>query len=355
MISLGEGSTPLLRAPRLSELPGPTLAQVGGVESDGVVQGSRDDRRRLEGGRGRCRDVIVASTGNTASSAAAYAARAGIAAVVLDAGGHRRTGKVAQSRMFGARVLEVRGDFDEALDAARELAAAARTSSSTRSTRTGAKARRPPSSRSSRSSASPPDGDRTSRTAVVATRRPTAGDHGAREHAIEIYRRGAGTGPDDGDGDPDRRSRARATAWRDPAPRSSRSRTTRSSPRGADLAAIEGLFCEPSSAAGLAPRRSGTSAAATRRDCRGDHHRSRPQGRLRPPTGVGALAPPGRRSTHRQLNPDAIVRRPALSAPQTTVIVRAPATSANIGAGFDTAAVAFDLWNDLEVTDGEES
>ena len=66
--------------------------------------------------------VIVASTGNTASSAAAYAARAGISAVVLLPEGTVASGKLAQSRMFGALVLQVNGSFDEALAAARELA-----------------------------------------------------------------------------------------------------------------------------------------------------------------------------------------------------------------------------------------
>ena len=65
--------------------------------------------------------VICASTGNTAASAAAYAARAGIPAVVLTPKGAVAGAKVAQTRMFGAKVLEVRGDFDEALAAAQEL------------------------------------------------------------------------------------------------------------------------------------------------------------------------------------------------------------------------------------------
>jgi threonine synthase len=66
--------------------------------------------------------VICASTGNTAASAAAYAARAGIPAIVLTPEGAVAGPKIAQTRMFGAKVLEVRGDFDQALAAARELA-----------------------------------------------------------------------------------------------------------------------------------------------------------------------------------------------------------------------------------------
>ncbi len=66
--------------------------------------------------------VICASTGNTAASSAAYAARAGLTAVVLQPAGAVASGKLAQARALGARVLEVRGSFDEALSAARALA-----------------------------------------------------------------------------------------------------------------------------------------------------------------------------------------------------------------------------------------
>ena len=66
--------------------------------------------------------VICASTGNTAASAAAYAARAGLPALVLTPQGAVAGAKLAQTRMLGATVLEVRGDFDEALAAAQELA-----------------------------------------------------------------------------------------------------------------------------------------------------------------------------------------------------------------------------------------
>jgi threonine synthase len=67
--------------------------------------------------------VICASTGNTAASAAAYAARAGLPALVLQPAGAVAIGKLAQARALGARLLEVRGSFDEALGVARELAA----------------------------------------------------------------------------------------------------------------------------------------------------------------------------------------------------------------------------------------
>jgi threonine synthase len=122
VISLGEGSTPLLRAPRLSELLGVELLLKWEASNP---TGSYKDRGMTVAVSKAAEDgaeaVICASTGNTAASAAAYAARAGIPAVVLTPAGAVAGPKVAQTRMFGARVLEVRGDFDEALAAAQEL------------------------------------------------------------------------------------------------------------------------------------------------------------------------------------------------------------------------------------------
>lgn len=123
VVSLGEGSTPLLAAPRLSERFG---AEVWLKWEASNPTGSYKDRgmtvavsKALEEGAGA---VICASTGNTAASAAAYAARAGLPALVLTPKGAVAGAKVAQTRMLGARVLEVRGDFDAALVAAQELA-----------------------------------------------------------------------------------------------------------------------------------------------------------------------------------------------------------------------------------------
>jgi threonine synthase len=121
VVSLGEGSTPLLRAPRLSERLGLDLWLKWEASNP---TGSYKDRgmtvavsKALEEG---ARALICASTGNTSASAAAYAARAGIPAVVLVAEGAAH-GKLIQARALGARVLAVRGSFDEALDAARQL------------------------------------------------------------------------------------------------------------------------------------------------------------------------------------------------------------------------------------------
>lgn len=124
VVSLGEGSTPLLRAERLSERLGVELWLKWEAANP---TGSYKDRgmtvavsKAVEEG---ARAVVCASTGNTAASAAAYAARAGIPAVVLVPEGAVSGAKVAQTRLTGARVLEARGSFDEALEAVRELAA----------------------------------------------------------------------------------------------------------------------------------------------------------------------------------------------------------------------------------------
>lgn len=122
VVSLGEGSTPLIPAPRISARLG---VEVHLKLESANPTGSFKDRgmtiavsQALAGG---ARAVICASTGNTAASAAAYAARAGIPAVILQPEGAVALGKLMQARAVGARVLEVRGTFDQALAAAREL------------------------------------------------------------------------------------------------------------------------------------------------------------------------------------------------------------------------------------------
>jgi threonine synthase len=122
VISLGEGGTPLLRAERLSERFGVELW----LKFDGAnPTGSFKDRgmtvamsKAVEEG---AEAVVCASTGNTAASAAAYAARAGLPAVVLQPAGAVALGKLSQALALGAKLLEVRGSFDQALTAAREL------------------------------------------------------------------------------------------------------------------------------------------------------------------------------------------------------------------------------------------
>jgi threonine synthase len=122
-LTLGEGGTPLVRSDRLSEKLGVELYlkcegsnPTGSFKDRGMVVAVA---RALEAG---VAGVVCASTGNTAASAAAYAARAGIPAVVLHPAGGIAAAKQAQARVAGARVLEVRGSFDDALRSCRELA-----------------------------------------------------------------------------------------------------------------------------------------------------------------------------------------------------------------------------------------
>ena len=121
-LSLGEGGTPLIHAPRLSDALGLEAApEVRALEPDRKLQGPRHGGR---GRAGRCAPratVVCASTGNTAASAATYAARAGVRAVVLTPEGATAGAKRAQAHAAGAHVLEVRGTFDDALRLCREL------------------------------------------------------------------------------------------------------------------------------------------------------------------------------------------------------------------------------------------
>ena len=123
VVTLAEGSTPLVRAPVLSELVG---AEVHLKLEGANPTGSFKDRGMTCAVSAAVRDgakaVICASTGNTAASAAAYAARAGITCAVIVPDGKIATGKLAQTLVHGARVISLHGNFDQALTLVRELA-----------------------------------------------------------------------------------------------------------------------------------------------------------------------------------------------------------------------------------------
>jgi threonine synthase len=123
IVTLGEGSTPLVLAERLSERVG---AEVH-LKLEGLnPTGSFKDRGMTCAVSAALREgaaaVICASTGNTAASAAAYAAKAGIRGAVIVPDGKIATGKLAQALMHGARVIALRGNFDKALELVRALA-----------------------------------------------------------------------------------------------------------------------------------------------------------------------------------------------------------------------------------------
>ena len=125
IISLGEGGTPLVR---LEKLPGADRDVAVYAKCEGLnPTGSFKDRGMTmaltqalsEGSRA----VLCASTGNTSASAAAYAARAGMACYVLIPDGKIALGKLAQAMMHGAVVIRIAGNFDDGMKLVKELAA----------------------------------------------------------------------------------------------------------------------------------------------------------------------------------------------------------------------------------------
>ncbi|MCI0578528.1 MAG: threonine synthase, partial [Chloroflexi bacterium] len=126
IISLNEGNTPLIQADRLSGLIAPGAGLQLYLKYEGLnPTGSFKDRGMTaaitqavyEGAR----SVICASTGNTAASAAAYAARAGLRCVVLVPEGKIALGKLAACLAYGAEVIAVEGSFDDALNLVRQI------------------------------------------------------------------------------------------------------------------------------------------------------------------------------------------------------------------------------------------
>ena len=123
VVTLGEGGTPLLPAPALSALTGcEVYLKVEGANPTGSFK----DRGMtvavsIAAAQGATM-VICASTGNTSASAAAYAARAGLACAVLVPQGKIAIGKLAQALVHGARLLQVDGNFDDCLQLVRKLA-----------------------------------------------------------------------------------------------------------------------------------------------------------------------------------------------------------------------------------------
>jgi threonine synthase len=257
VVSLGEGSTPLLPAPRLSERLGVELW----LKWEGAnPTGSFKDRgmtvavsKAVEAGAGA---VVCASTGNTAASAATYAARAGIAAVILQPAGAVARGKIAQAQAVGARLLEVQGPFESALHAARELGR--------RGTHVLVNSLNPDRL----------EGQKTAVFEILeelgrvpdALALPYGGGGNTRAYALGFDEAGAGLPPLVA-GEASERAFTMATAIRiaEPAHRAAADEAIARSGGSTvpltdeeilaawrDLARLEGVFCEPSSAAGLA-------------------------------------------------------------------------------------------------------
>jgi threonine synthase len=123
VVTLHEGSTPLVPAPRVSQLTGVEVwLKLEGANPTGSFKDRGMTCAVSAAVREGARAVICASTGNTAASAAAYAARAGLTGAVIVPEGKIATGKLAQALMHGARVIALRSNFDRALELVRELA-----------------------------------------------------------------------------------------------------------------------------------------------------------------------------------------------------------------------------------------
>lgn len=123
ILSLGEGSTPLVRSRFLeAELTaGALYFKMEGANPTGSFKDRGMALAMAKAVEGGSQAVICASTGNTSASAAAYAARAGVTAVVIVPEGYVALGKLAQAMVYGARVIMVRGNFDESLAIVRSL------------------------------------------------------------------------------------------------------------------------------------------------------------------------------------------------------------------------------------------
>jgi len=121
MLTLQEGNTPLIHMENLSEQWGINLyVKVEGANPTGsfkdrgmvmAVAKAKEEGKKI---------LICASTGNTSASAAAYGARAGMRTIVVIPEGRIALGKLAQAKMYGAEILEIEGNFDEALRMVRE-------------------------------------------------------------------------------------------------------------------------------------------------------------------------------------------------------------------------------------------
>ncbi len=126
VISLGEGNTPLIRATRLAQAIAPGVELYLKFEGANPT-GSFKDRgmtlaisKAVESG---ARAVMCASTGNTSASAAAYGARAGLSVFVLIPAGKIAMGKLSQAMMHQATVIQIEGNFDQALTLVKEFSA----------------------------------------------------------------------------------------------------------------------------------------------------------------------------------------------------------------------------------------
>ncbi|MDQ4149747.1 MAG: threonine synthase [Actinomycetota bacterium] len=122
IVTLGEGNTPLIRSESLSSRSGAEVyLKYEGTNPTGSFKDRGMTLAISKAAEFGAKAVVCASTGNTSASAAAYAARAGILCVVLIPAGRVAAGKLAQALVHGAKVVEIKGNFDQAFQVTRKL------------------------------------------------------------------------------------------------------------------------------------------------------------------------------------------------------------------------------------------
>ncbi|TYR78755.1 threonine synthase [Priestia megaterium] len=122
MLTLHEGNTPLIHLPHLSEELGIDLhVKVEGLNPTGSFKDRGMVMAVAKAKEEGSNTVICASTGNTSAAAAAYASRAGMRCIVVIPNGKIAMGKLAQAVMYGAEIVAIEGNFDQALSMVRKL------------------------------------------------------------------------------------------------------------------------------------------------------------------------------------------------------------------------------------------
>ncbi|HHQ68716.1 MAG TPA: threonine synthase [Halothiobacillaceae bacterium] len=125
LISLGEGATPLIRLQNLPKKLGRKVeiyAKYEGLNPTGSFKDRGMTMAVTKAVEEGSKAIICASTGNTSAAAAAYAARAGITAFVIIPDGKIAMGKLAQAMMYGAKIMQIRGNFDDGMRLVKEVA-----------------------------------------------------------------------------------------------------------------------------------------------------------------------------------------------------------------------------------------
>ncbi len=124
VVTLLEGNTPLIPLPAIAAMIGKDVkvyAKFDGLNPTGSFKDRGMTMAVSKAKEEGSKAVICASTGNTSAAAAAYASRGGLKAFVVIPDGYVALGKLAQALLYGAEVLAVQGNFDQALEIVRQL------------------------------------------------------------------------------------------------------------------------------------------------------------------------------------------------------------------------------------------